>query len=651
MRRYLGTFAILAGISCGDVGLVPEEEPASASGKADGIEGCETACEASPEAVCSDADWCWLAPEGFSNRLTDVDVLQDGSVLAVGDHGSFVKVSKGTIEVTVSDEPLLLRAVIEANNGSVWAVGTQGRIVERVGESWVHRKSPTTADLSDVWLGPEGELWAAGENVVLRHDGADWAVLREGQAMGGVRGYTAPDGQVWIALGDQSYAEVLRWDGQGFETEFTGSPAGGQPRGVDITGDERGRIFALLTRATSIVRVREPGSASWSTLLDDRQPAEEDLHVAEDGTLVLGGRTSVRGVEGGIATKDELAPKGILAVAQSPDGGLWAVGENGLVARRIHDRWEQFSGLPWDYEIPAVSALARAPDGLWVGRDRPYRMDNNSLEAQGLFEERIGHGRSFTDFEVDDGVLWALHRDDIRDLTEVWKRSASGEWVKSLEAPAIRSLWLSPEGTLWAAGAKFVRETGPSSGEWANEIYRLAADGWEVIEIAEGFPLSPPSFTDVHGEGDDFVVLSGSFRTTYHGAVQILYIIEDGEVRVETREDIAGPAFGCVEVSDRKMIHICNGHRVLTYDGDAFRVEAEFPYDMYPAQIEKVGTDLVMVGTVNLAGGHAGFVATSHGGDWDLQWPGVSGVSTIWGDEDGGLLIGGSSGALLSQSP
>jgi len=221
--------------------------------------------------------------------------------------------------------------------------------------------------LRDLAVTPEGTLWAATGEGLMRLQGEAWECVLEDTEVNILTG--APDGSLWVGVGCQ----VQRFDGDAWETVF---PCGEYlPRGkvLDIEFTPSGAVWIANGFGLASFDGQE-----WTTY--DR--LINSLVVAPDGALWVNGWEGTQGsffvarFDGGKWTTFKGAhsfPGGFLVGAVTPDGLLWGTVPEGRLA--------SFDGLSWGDEgswtlyssadglaLDEVLTMAVAPDGaLWVG--------------------------------------------------------------------------------------------------------------------------------------------------------------------------------------------------------------------------------------------------------------------------------------------
>jgi hypothetical protein len=99
-----------------------------------------------------------------------------------------------------------LEGIWGSSADDIWAVGEDGVIRHTTANGpWTEIPSPTTADLHAIWGGSASDVWAVGDNgTVLHYDGKDWSIATIGLSSGdtpvrlnSIWGSSADD--VWIA--------------------------------------------------------------------------------------------------------------------------------------------------------------------------------------------------------------------------------------------------------------------------------------------------------------------------------------------------------------------------------------------------------------------------------------------------------------------
>ncbi len=215
-----------------------------------------------------------------------------------------------------------------------------------------------------------------------------------------------PDGYVWVATQEG----IARFDGEQFTTVF-------DPRHPE---DARATVVAL--------------------------------HTASDGALWAGGSGGLIRFQNGTATtwgtRDGLADSYVRAIAEGPDGTIWAATHAGGLSRIRDGKVENFT-IKDGLSANSIWSLATGRDGsLWIGTN-----------GGGLSRMR---GSTFTNLRVADGlshdVVWAVHEDR---QGVVWIGTNRGlcqfrdgrlvrvRTIDDVDTVPVRALFEDREGTMW----------------------------------------------------------------------------------------------------------------------------------------------------------------------------------------------------------
>jgi diguanylate cyclase (GGDEF)-like protein len=145
------------------------------------------------------------------------------------------------------------------------------------------------------------------------------------------------------------------------------------------------------------------------------------------------------------ANTPELQSNGIRALAVGRDGALWVgTARGGLL--RYHDRrwqrWSRASGFPFD-EIMALHEDARGV--LWVGGEEAglARLDAGGVRVYGE-DQGLGHGTVFTIGEGPDGAIYIGHGAGIDRIDG--DRAAAWGAARGLPAAPVRSIHFDARG-------------------------------------------------------------------------------------------------------------------------------------------------------------------------------------------------------------
>jgi len=375
--------------------------------------------------------------------------------------------------------------------GGVWIAHSAGKLVRlAVGEQAeiFTQAEGLPRGSGIVWLATDrsGTLWfAKGNSVGIFRDGN--FEPRHVFAASSLRVAPARDGGVWVCSGLQ----LFKCDGTNAPTEWSRLPAERRDRsGMEpaVLFEDRagavwvGTVSAGLYRCETnqVTRVEVPNAGILS-LTDDR---EGNLWVGSRGGLhrVRQRLTTLTGQNAGLPFA------AVQSVCQDSTGALWAVGDNGVIAREENGGWQiqtiAVSG-PEAYATCVASGeagnvwvgtrggrLFRWKDGkftnlnvreqlqekslraflvarngdLWIGTDASdfiYRLRENQLRAFAL-----PSGRRFVRAMAEDaaGNFWAGASDGL--LIRVTGEDLVDETSKTTGL-SIRGLHATPKGDLW----------------------------------------------------------------------------------------------------------------------------------------------------------------------------------------------------------
>ena len=180
-----GNFAFLVGAEARRVPLAPYG--AGIALRVGPLDSVVAASENEAYAVGAAGKLVWLRDGAWTDRgqIADVDLhgitrTPAGELIAVGDAGRIVT-SLDAVTWTVVDDPgttVTLRAVWAVATG-VFAVGEGGTIVRRGADgAWRAMRSRTTQHLRAIHGLGENDLFAVGDDVVVRFDGTEWTGIR-----------------------------------------------------------------------------------------------------------------------------------------------------------------------------------------------------------------------------------------------------------------------------------------------------------------------------------------------------------------------------------------------------------------------------------------------------------------------------------------
>jgi streptogramin lyase len=421
--------------------------------------------------------------------------------------------------------------------GLIYLAGPGG-VVELDGREWRNFPLPGGQPVRSLALDQGGRLWVAGTRFIgylAPASGERLALLPLEQtdpspgegilailpSADGAVTFVRPNGlERWRAGHTAKIPSPEPWTAAGSH------PGGGvlvSPTALSlIVGDRLDAIAPLpaeLSRATGVATLshgrivvietdrlwswdRADGWARFGPV--DRFPSAISAWAAlRDGGLSLGfvdGRLAVLEADG--LVRQQVEPLGdrhnaaIRALAEDPEGGLWALHEDGLERLEIHmpiTRWDDAAGLHG-----AVTSVLPAPSAVYVATSRGvfrFRSEANAGAdrfepvgtalgacsdlaalgvdliaacATGTWLLRNGEtqllGQAATVLIADPdrpGALWLGSPDGLARAS----RDEAGAWrLETLEQPnvQVRALAAAPDGTLLAAGAEGIMALDPS---------------------------------------------------------------------------------------------------------------------------------------------------------------------------------------------
>jgi hypothetical protein len=368
-----------------------------------------------------------------------------------------------------------LSAITPTPDGSVWLVterwseGAGNRTLLRFdGSSWTEFGSEVVGfDPSDVSIGPNGIVWAAGE--LPASDGVRVARF---------------DGELWTSWGP----------GDG----LPGFGVGGNGPTVAAV---KGAVYA--GTGSGLYRLGDRWERAWPAAQEG--PAEAGTLVAISRDEAWAGDWSGSGVwhyqQGRWASASAGLPADAIVfdLARAPDGRMWAATEKG-VAVLDDNRWTVVDER-WS------RGLAFAADGtVWVGghgdeggirmvRPTADGWAASSVTTTGLPRTVVGHlaiGRDGTVWADDSD--WATPPGLVRFDGTAWKPVDVLPRASSFGVEQV--IVVAPDGDVWV-----------QLGEGTKAVARFDGTAWRIYRAAEGLP-GDPGWLDLGPDGQPWV--SGS---------------------------------------------------------------------------------------------------------------------------------------------
>jgi hypothetical protein len=359
-----GTTALLASVSgttadnvyaVGEAGTVLHFDGSSwtpmASGTRELLQGVSagntTLAVGSNGAMISLDGATWTPEPALTHEWLYATAQSGANTWAVGSRAILLQNGSGWRPATRGAVPAL-NGITGPPYAPLRVVGDAGYVARRTGSFWQWEETGDVRPIHAIWCAPNGDVFAAGRNRIMRYDGTSWVIEHED-------------------YGDH----------------------------VDVNGGPSG-IYSVGISGTI---VRRDNSGSW-TIVRPTTPVFEHLHayvsIASDQAYIVGGNGIILGYNGAAwvvmsahapahlydaiaGTDRELIPviavgfggtivgisssgpvpmdsptiATLLALARGPGGGIYAVGQNGVVIR--------FDGRVWSVVAsPTLKTLRSA---------------------------------------------------------------------------------------------------------------------------------------------------------------------------------------------------------------------------------------------------------------------------------------------------
>lgn len=438
-----------------------------------------------------DGSVCFVAPYPQPDDLSAVHVDPQGTLWAGGAMGRAMRrtATGGWQHVTtLTRSPANLEAFWLSGQGDGWAVGSGGRgallrfdgelfnCARPDGTFWAELGADVdvTWSLYALWGRSASELWAAGEQGVLRFDGERWSVEHRTSstaqlfAMDGTSdgslwavGRTAAGGRPVVLRRTEAgwSAERLEDSGLNGELRTVSVDAGGSVWAAGATYGADGRIDRALV-------LKRAADGTWNRIPTDAPSALYTSAADQEGGVWFAGAGGVT-LHARDRTTQSFPPllgSGDIRGLVRADGALHAVGAGGMVAQLRRGvwwpnrtrsllspdspaavLWEQDAGWVWaagdDWVMHydgrrwgtagisgrAVGVFGVAPHALWIAANDEdggvvYFHDGQSIAEVARTEHTLESlsGTSSTDVRAVagdqvlhyDGVAWDLHPTD-----------------------------------------------------------------------------------------------------------------------------------------------------------------------------------------------------------------------------------------------
>lgn len=387
---------------------------------------------------------------------------RDGRIWLAKEEGGTLFCFEGTEMRMFSAEQGLLkneaqRSLAADNTGALWIAHSAGKLVRlnADGQAEIFTQAEgLPRGNSIVWLATDrsGTLWfAKGNRVGVFQDGNFVPLHTFGSSS--LRLAPSRDGGMWVCSGLQ----IFKCHATNAPMEWGRLPAEGRERsGIEpsVVFEDRSGIVWLGTAAAGlyrcesnqVARVELPNPGILS-LTDDR---EGNLWVGSRGGLhrVRQKLTTLIGPDAGLPFV------AVQSVCQDATGALWAVGDNGVIARQQDGGWKILPVAASGPEAYVTCAAADSEGNVWVG-----------TRGGRLFRWRDGH---FTNLNLRE----ALQEKSLRALLvsrqgDLWISTDASDAIYRLRDGKLHSFSLPP-------GRRFVRAMAEDA---AGNFWAGASDG------------------------------------------------------------------------------------------------------------------------------------------------------------------------------
>ena len=555
--------------------------------------------------LCSNDDWCWVAPVPQGNAINDSFSLTPNDVWVVGDYGTILRWQGVAWEAyavgTISD----LNGVYAMAEDDVWAVGDNGTIARFDGTRWRVIDSGVLSNLNDVWAASPTAVYAVGDfGVQLRYDGTRWAQLATvtDQDLNGV--WAASPREIYVA-GDRGVALV--GDGTTWQMPTTNTTNdlnavwGTSASNVWFVGDDeaflrwQGQVFQTFP-STARIDLR----GVWG------RSANEVFAVGDSGRI--------RRFDGG-SWRPELSPtpRGFRSVTGIGDGVL-AVGEGGVFARRSSNQWN----LETSRRLRTIEGIwGTAPDSLWAVGEF-----GSILSWNGTVWTELDIGIITSDIIAIDGVaaddVWAVGEDG----TTLRYTGEDNGWsiIRTDTEEALNAVHVISSTLAWAVGDRATIQ------RWDGMRWNPVDPPMTVFGRLNGVWAAAPD--DVWAVGDSGVLLHF-----------------DGSVWTQEVSPTGNALLGIAGRSANEIYAFGFGGTLLRYDGATWipivLATNEVLFSMHFAG----PLDFWLVG-----GG--GTILRNQGGGWILQESGTNnGLNGVFGTAPDDVWVVGEAGSILRWNP
>lgn len=276
-------------------------------------------------APCAETDPCWKLT--ITNpTATRIWGSSANDVWAVGSDGLLLNWNGTAWRRFPTPTNSTLLAVWGSSGSNVWAVGTDSALLRWNGATWsriVGGAIPPGVALNDVWGSSSSDVWVVGDQgVVLRYNGAVWSSLPLPYVNNLHTVWAQSPTSAWLG-GDLGL--LLRWNG----TALTEVPSS-TTETINMIRGNPGTGTAYMTIGTyGLLRIWN--GTAWGGWMSDRTVTE--LQVMGDGTMIAmnaGAHFAWSGTSWGTAYPFNTG-SGVTSFWMASTSEGWATGDSALI--------------------------------------------------------------------------------------------------------------------------------------------------------------------------------------------------------------------------------------------------------------------------------------------------------------------------------
>lgn len=569
--------------------------------------------------------WCWEHPYPQGDDLNDIYALDATHVWAVGDRAALFYNG-----VSWEGIPYQLRqggniqAIYAADAENVWAVATDGCILflneeglltcdrEIDEQGFPTHWTETENALYDIHGTGPNDIWAAGREIILHWDGAEWTT---------VSGLPSKVNAIWAVAPRAFWAAgemgLLYHDDTNFSSTMTSTVFN------DIVGLPSGELWAV-GNGGAIARYE---GEKWESI----EAPRTDVEYTAVG--VLGeDQVFVADAEGGLWRRlgDEWLPmpvalQGALRSASGAAERLWFAGDRGFIGS-----WDTKFFTTNRQRLPGtVKALfANSPFDVWAAGDKFFAHWNGTGWRFMASRRDITdlYGTAYNDIYAEsaeghlhyDGTRWMTAEPDEATVSAL--KTARDAFFSRPDSETIR--WCFNEEECWSfTGLRFIRYTptgNTSSFEWPLEglswlepgpvgltaacaltngsywatdgLRTIAFDGSNWHQQTLGNPLGDATTVACAGEAFYLADRHGVVWSLVDGTFSETAVIEEGTI------DLLSPS---AEGTLYAMTDVFMGNGVLYRIENGVGVKVTIPGDPSLLSLAAIADDDIWVGGAN----------------------------------------------------